>query len=147
MERNNSLHIGLFLLRLGIGIMFIYHGFGKMFPADGDYIARWEWIGSRMNLVGITFWPIFWGFMAALAEFGGGILLILGLFTRVSSVFLAFTMLIAMLHHLKAGDGLAGASHALELMIVFIALAIAGAGKLSFDNWWFNSRNKNQEEG
>ena len=147
MERNKYLHLGLLTLRLGIGIMFIYHGFGKMFPSDGDYFARWEWIGSRMNLVGITFWPIFWGFMAALAEFGGGILLILGLFTRVNASFMAFTMFIAMLHHLKAGDGIGGSSHAIELMIVFISLAISGAGKFSFDNWWFNSKNKIEQEG
>ena len=135
-----NVNLGLFILRLGIGIMFMVHGFDKMFPVDGDYIGKWTWLGSRMNLVGVTFAPAFFGFMAAVAEFFGGVFLILGLFTRVWSWLLAFTMFIAMLHHLQAGDGISGASHAIELMVVFVGLAIIGPAKLSLDYLFFKKK-------
>lgn len=124
---NKFTNLGLFILRLGVGASFvIYHGWGKM--VDGP--DRWERLGNNMSNLGIDFLPVFWGFMAAFAEFGGGILLILGLFTRPAALLMAFTMLVAMLKHMAEYEGF---THSLELMVVFIALAFLGAGKWSLD--------------
>ena len=60
-------------------------------------------------------------------------LLIIGLWSRPASWLLAFTMLIAMIMHLSKGDGLSGASHASELMAIYIAFAIMGPGRFSVD--------------
>ena len=51
-----------------------------------------------------------------------------------------FTMIIATVMHLNIGDGIMGASHAIEAAIVFLAFIIAGGGKYSLDNLlagWF----------
>lgn len=120
-------HLGFLLIRVGVGISFIvFHGYKKIMGGP----EKWERLGRNMQEIGIDFLPTFWGFMAAFAEFGGAALLILGLFTRPAAAMLAFTMLIAVLKHASAGEGY---SHALEVGVVFLALAIAGAGKYSLD--------------
>ena len=82
-----------------------------------------------MGKLGIHFLPVFWGFMAALAEGLGGLLLVLGIGTRITACLLAFTMTVAAVHHLTNGDPLSTASHAIEAGIVFLALAFLGSGK------------------
>ncbi|MFC3561226.1 DoxX family protein [Pedobacter jamesrossensis] len=120
---------GLLLLRIGIGVMFIIHGFPKL--AGG--IKGWEGLGGSMKVIGIDFFPVFWGFMAAITETFGGFLLIVGLFYRPACILLVFTMIIAAMVHFAKGDGLSGASHAIELGIVFFALIFIGPGKYSVD--------------
>lgn len=124
---NKFNNFGLFILRVGIGAIFvIYHGWDKIM--DGP--DRWEKLGHNMSNLGINFLPTFWGFMAAFAEFGGGILLILGLFTRPAAFLMAFTMLVAVLKSMAAHNSF---THPLEMLAVFTALIFLGAGKWSLD--------------
>ncbi|RDC56673.1 DoxX family protein [Pedobacter chinensis] len=116
---------GLLILRIGLGVMFIIHGFPKI--AGGP--EGWAKIGGSMKVVGIDFLPTFWGFMAAATETFGGFLLIVGLFFRPACILLVITMIIASLVHFGKGDGLQGASHAIELAIVFFSLIFIGPGK------------------
>ena len=126
---------GLLFMRLGLGIMFLIHGFPKI--SGGPEV--WSKIGGAMGNLGITFAPTFWGFMAAFSEFGGGFLLICGLFTRPASFLLASTMLVATVMHYSMGDSFAyKTSRPLELMIVFIGLFLLGAGKFSLDSFLFD---------
>ena len=120
---------GLLILRVGLGIMMMTHGFPKL--AGGP--QGWEGLGGSMKVVGVDFLPVFWGFMAAVAEGVGGLLLVLGLFFRPANAMLVFTMIIAALVHFGKGDGLSGASHAIELGFVFLALVFIGPGKYSID--------------
>ena len=119
----------LLFLRISLGGFFIYaHGWPKL--AGG--LARWKVIGAAMKHVGITFWPGFWGFMAAFSESIGVAFLILGLFFRPSVLLLVITMSVAALSEYRA-HGLGEASHALELALVFTALIFIGPGKYSID--------------
>lgn len=120
---------GLLILRVGLGVMMMTHGLPKIM--DGP--AGWEGLGGSMKVVGINFLPSVWGFLAAISEGLGGFLLILGLFFRPVNMMLVFTMIIAALVHFAKGDGLSGASHAIELGIVFLALIFIGPGKYSVD--------------
>ena len=121
---------GLLFIRLGIGFAFIFvHGWGKI--SGGPEL--WGKIGGSMANLGITFAPVFWGFMASLAEFGGGILLVLGLFTRSTSAFMAFTMFVAFMQHTSKLDPWNRAIYPMEMFAVFMALIFLGAGKFSID--------------
>jgi putative oxidoreductase len=121
--------VGLVILRVGVGAMFVTHGYPKLINgADG-----WEQLGRHMSLIGIDFFPTFWGLMAGLTEAGGGLLLMLGLWTRAVCLPLAFTMAIAALYHLDNGDGLGKASHAIEAGFVFVGLLFIGPGRYSID--------------
>jgi len=120
---------GLLLLRFGIGLMFIIHGFPKL--AGGP--NGWTSLGGSMKVIGVDFLPVFWGFMAAVTETFGGFLLIVGLFYRPALILLVFTMVIATMVHLSKGDGLKGASQAIEMGILFFSLIFIGPGKYSVD--------------
>lgn len=120
---------GLLLLRVGLGVMFLTHGGPKLMGGP----SMWAMVGGALGNFGIHFAPTFWGLLAALSEFGGGLLLIAGLFTRFASASMLFTMIVATTLHFSKGDGLSGASHAIELGIVFASLIFIGAGRFSRD--------------
>jgi putative oxidoreductase len=126
---NKYRDIGLLILRIGIGVMFLSHGAPKMFGGP----QYWKNLGMTMSIFGIHFLPAFWGFMSAFAEFFGGILIILGLFFRPACMLLTINMIVATSMHLNRGDGLGGASHAIEDGIVFLSLILIGPGKYSLD--------------
>jgi len=121
--------VGLLVLRVGIGLMFLHHGWPKI----SGGAAKWSQLGGAVANLGITFAPTFWGLMAALSEFGGGLCLIAGFKTRIAALFMASTMAVATTMHLSRGDGLSVASHAIEAGIVFLSLVLIGAGKFSLD--------------
>jgi len=121
---------GLLILRIGMGVMFILHGWPKIQGGP----ALWEKVGMATGNFGISFAPVVFGFLAALSEFGGGICLVLGLYTRVAAFFMFITMVVAATMHLKSGDGLQKASHAIEVASVFFGLIFIGAGKYSIDH-------------
>lgn len=123
------LAFGLLLLRLGLGLSFMAHGGAKL--AGGT--EGWEGLGGAMAHWGITFAPVFWGFAGAMAEFGGGLLVALGLFFRPVCLLLVFTMATATLVHLKNGDSYSTLSHALEMGLVFGSLFFTGPGAFSLD--------------
>jgi putative oxidoreductase len=120
---------GLLILRLGIGAMMMVHGLPKIMGG----LEGWTGLGGSMKVVGVDFLPTFWGFMAAVTEGLGGFLLILGLFFRPVNMLLVINMIVAALVHFNKGDGINGASHAIELAIVFFALIFIGPGKYSID--------------
>lgn len=125
--------LGLLLMRGGLGIMFIFHGYPKMFGGPDT----WEQLGAAMGNFGIHFAPAFWGFMAGFAEFFGGIFLILGLLFSPSLILLIITMAVASVYHIASGEGLMGAAHPIELGIIFIGLLFTGPGKFSLDSLLF----------
>ena len=120
---------GLLLLRLGLGVLFLYYGWPKL--AGGP--ERWLGLGRAMGALGVTALPTLWGLLAALSEFGGGLCLVLGLFFRPACLLMATTLAVAVNWHFARGEGLAGASHALEVGIVFLTLALIGPGRYSLD--------------
>ena len=122
--------LGLLILRIGIGIMEAWvHGWPKLVGGP----ERWKKLGAAVELVGIHFLPTFWGFCAMAAEFGGGILLVLGLFTRPAAAFILVTMCVASGRHLSRGEGISEASHAIELGVVMGSLLFLGPGRYSLD--------------
>ena len=120
---------GLLILRVGLGAMMMVHGLPKIMGGP----TGWEGLGGSMKVVGIDFLPTVWGFLAAISEGLGGFLLVLGLFFRPVNMMLVFTMIVAALVHFGKGEGIMGASHAIELGIVFLALIFIGPGKYSVD--------------
>jgi putative oxidoreductase len=120
--------MGLLIIRLGLGVSFVVHGSAKMFHPE-----IWPQLGGAMVNWGVTFAPTFWGFMAAFAEFGGGILFVLGFMFRPAATMMAFTMAVALSMHLANGDDFGKYSHALEVGVVFLGLIFVGPGRLSLD--------------
>jgi putative oxidoreductase len=118
--------LGLLGLRLGIGLIFLVTGYDKLF-ADP---AKWLVWFSQHNF------PSYFSYIAGSLEFFGGILLILGLLTRLIGLLLTIQMAIALA---KVSLPPAGFYHAeayalpLLLCVSCFALATVGAGILSVD--------------
>jgi putative oxidoreductase len=117
---------GLTLLRIFAGAsLCLAHGLGKLPPSEG-LIEGTAKIGFPL--------PIVFAWAAALAEFLGGAFLALGLFTRVSSFFIAFTMLVAVVGVHRADPF---QKQELAFLYFFIALAfmLKGSGDWSIDRF------------
>ena len=121
--------IGLLILRVGIGIMFMGHGIPKVLAGP----ETWARLGGALSAFGINFAPTIAGFMASISESGGGLLLALGLFTRPACFFLMSTMIVATSMHMSKGDSFVPYSHALEAAILFFSLIFIGPGRFSLD--------------
>jgi putative oxidoreductase len=122
--------VGLLLLRIGIGAAFVAHGWPKLQGGPG----AWEGVGGMLNMPA----PVVFGFIAAVAEFFGGILFALGLLFRPAAILLTLQMLAAMYWHLAFATGPAadygtGWSHPLKMAIIFFAFILIGPGKYSID--------------
>lgn len=124
----NYRNFGLLIIRLGLGIMFIYHGFPKL--VGGPH--KWAEIGKAIQVIGIHSWPVVWGFLAAVVEAIGGVLLIIGWSFRLVCLLLVINLVVAALVTYNSG-GISDASHAIEDAVVFAGLLFVGPGKYSAD--------------
>jgi len=111
-------------IRSAIGIIFIVHGSGKLNPGFGGFLTGQLGFPLEMQI------PI------ALAEMIPGILLIVGIFTRISASMLAIVMLGAILYVKKAtsltGEG--GVEFELILLAGSLVVITAGPGRASLSH-------------
>ena len=125
------------LLRVAAGLMFLPHGYSKVFGSGAAAFA------ADMPSYGI---PVFLGYVAAYAEFFGSIALIAGLLTRIDAFLLACTMFVAAfvvqlpdaLHEAQPGTvklfaALRGIELPLAMFAITAALVILGPGRFSLD--------------
>lgn len=120
------------ILRLGVGVTFIMHGYPKLFPAGPAGFA-----GLLRNLAFPA--PEFLAWIVAIVEFFGGIALILGVFVRYVGVLMAIEMLVTSVW-VKIRRGVPfisprGTGWELDFLLFVGALALVflGAGALSID--------------
>lgn len=119
-------------LRLALGVIFSAHGAGKVlgsfggpglakftsFPPPFPFMRpAWLWMGA-----------------AAFSELVGGVLIFLGLLTRVGAFVIACTMLTALIGvHWPAFFAPQGIEFPLALFAVCLALLVSGGGMASVD--------------
>jgi putative oxidoreductase len=124
----------LLIARLFIGICFVMHGLGKLgLVGSGSMSGFVAWLKSE----GVPFAEV-QARMAMLAELVGGILIVLGLFTRVGLVFTGGTVFVAALIGHKGGGYLVtnsppGNEYALNLAAICLVLFLLGPGTFSLD--------------
>lgn len=125
---------GLLLLRVTVGLTMSAHGAQKLFGwFNGPGID-----GTTRGLEALGFHPgRRHATMAGLAEFGGGLILVLGFVTPLGAAVVASVMLVAAFatHHAKQGFFLAGGGYEYNLLLGAAALSVAftGPGAISVD--------------
>jgi putative oxidoreductase len=120
---------GLAVLRAAVGLVFMLHGWQKLFEMGLPGVAGF--FGQR----GIPA-PLMAATLVSLLEFAGGAALLLGLFTRWLAIPLALDALAAMLLvHLPNGFFVQNGGVELVLLLLAgsIALALAGPGAFALD--------------
>lgn len=127
-------NLALLLLRLCLGIVFISHGLQKAFGLLGGPGID----GFSKFLVTLGFsHAVLFAYLVAYLELLGGVFIFLGLFTRSFSLFLLILMIVATLKvHLAKGFFITagGFEYNFVLICCFLALLVAGAGKISVDS-------------
>ena len=119
-------------VRLALGPIFIAHGAQIVFGAWGG--PGWEKFMAMDTPFAFMRPTWLWLAMAALSQLVGGVLVLLGLLTRVGAFFLAMTMLVAMVGvHWGSFFMPRGIEYTLALLGMSLALLIAGGGRFSVD--------------
>jgi putative oxidoreductase len=131
----NSLQpVGLLALRLALGLIFFTHGYPKLARSGAGMQEFFVQHGL----------PGYFVYMAGVLEVFGGLLLVLGLFTRGAALLLAIEMGVAIWKVHSTGGYLAVHNYEFPLAILAgsFALATVGAGRLSLDQPLFESKGK-----
>lgn len=122
---------GILVLRLGIGIMFVAHGLQMVFGLFGGPGVK----GFSGMLSSLGFFPaIFWAYVASYTVLVGGLLLILGVQTRLAATLLLIFILTAAIKvHLSKGFFLSngGFEYTFVIAAACLALILLGPGKFS----------------
>ncbi len=124
--------VGLLLLRLAVGAVFIAHGYNHIF-GGGKIAGTGRWFDSLGMRPGILH-----AWTASLTELGAGALLVLGLLTPLAGAGVVGVMLVAWItNHRKNGFFIfrpgEGYEYVMTLTFCGLLFAAAGGGKYSVD--------------
>lgn len=119
-----NIDLGLLVLRVGISVLLLTHGFPKLM----------KFVNGNMALVGdpIGVGDFISSILVLLGEVVAPVLVLIGLKSRWAAVVAAATMAVAaFIAH--SGDPLAQKEKALLFLAGFLAIALMGAGRFSVD--------------
>jgi putative oxidoreductase len=116
------------IIRVMLGVWLIPHGFAKLFLDDA--------VPASQNFIHFGWaYPLAWAYFIGLLEFAGGILLAIGLATRVIALMFAFEMVViafAVLYPTWSW-GKRGMEYVLMMAILALMFFFKGAGRYSVD--------------
>lgn len=128
----NNVNVALLILRVVIGALMLTHGWGKMemlFSGEPIQFADPMGVGATASLA-----------LTVFSEVICSILLIIGLGTRFAAIPLLIIMLVAaFVVHIN--DGFGKQEFALLYAVIYLTIALIGAGKYSLD--YLITKNKN----
>lgn len=116
----------LLVLRIAIGVVFLYHGSGMLFGAFGG--------PGIQGFAAVAHLPVPVAALVGLAEFCGGLATLTGVLTRLGSLGIIAVMLgaIFMVHWKNGFDaGKGGFEYAFTQLLIATTLLITGAGPYS----------------
>lgn len=131
------INIGLLIIRVVIGVIFMGHGAQKLFGWFGGYGIKGT--GGWFESIGIKPGTAM-ALLAGLTELIGGILFTLGLLTPLAGIMIAGTMIMA-IAKVHAPNGLwsteNGYEYNLTVIAVVLGVALIGPGQYALDAFLF----------
>ena len=124
----------LLLLRCGLGLVFIYHGYPKLFGNTERFVEAFQTLGL----------PKYFVYLAGAIEVFGGLAITFGLLTPIVGIILLLEMAVAMWKY-NFNEGIyAVREYELPLILGLASLSLAatGAGALSLDHLIFGRTDK-----
>jgi len=128
----------LLLLRCGLGLVFIYHGYPKLFGNTERFVEAFQTLGL----------PKYFVYLAGAIEVFGGLAITFGLLTPIVGIILLLEMAVAMWKY-NFNEGIyAVREYELPLILGLASLSLAatGAGALSLDHLIFGRTDKPRPE-
>ena len=121
--------LGALVMRLVLGVIMVRYGYTKIIPSGALY--TFSHTVAHMRL------PVWLGYVAAFTEFFGGMLLIVGLLTRVAALMTAVDMAVAIVKVHLHGGLMGPNSFALPLALFAISLMLVftGCGWIGLDDF------------
>jgi putative oxidoreductase len=115
------------LLRLFVGLVFVPHGYAKLFTNTAFFLKFFGGLGLNP--------PVFFTYFIGGLEFFGGIAVALGLLTRPLAFMLFVDMAVAaiMVHLPHGWSGPGGAEYVVTLTVISLVVAMRGSGRFSVD--------------
>ena len=126
-----ALDVAAAIGRIVVGAYFIKHGHDFFNAAEMGKFA--DFLSKDLHFP----MPLLMAYLRTGAELFGGIMLVLGLFTRIGAFFIAFTMLVAAFTAGK-GDIMGEAEMTVVYAAFCLVILLIGSGKYSLDNYLFN---------
>jgi putative oxidoreductase len=123
---------GILIIRFGLGLVFLYHGYPKMTGRWGEVKGSRESLTKSIGRLGLPF-PYYLAMLVGVIEYFGGALLILGLSTRWVAMALVVVMLVATGRNLVEKGFLGSADFPFSLLITLLGLIFLGGGSISLD--------------
>ena len=126
---NSFQFLGLLILRVAFGVIFFTHGYPKLAHANPAMQAMFVQHGLPAQFV----------YVAGVLETFGGLLLLVGLFTRAAALLLAIEMCVAItkVHMVHGIMAVHDYEFPLVLTAACFALVTVGAGAASLDHLLF----------
>jgi putative oxidoreductase len=125
-ETVRELNFELLIMRVACSLPFIYHGAAILFGAFGG--------PGPHNFAAFMKAPVIVGYLVGLAQFAGGIAILLGALLRVGAVCVIIVMCgaVLMVHYPHGYDiSHGGMEYALTELLLSLGLLFAGPGKFS----------------
>ena len=125
---------GPLMLRIGLGVVYLVHGAGKLFEV-GPAAFPVDAFAGVLGGLGVPL-PVIFAWIVALVETLGGLALLLGVLTRYAAALIAIDALVAtLIFHLPNGFVVANNGFEFTLVNFFAAVALVflGAGALSLE--------------
>jgi putative oxidoreductase len=123
----------LLLIRIWLGYRLISASYSSVIdiissPSEREFFRKW--FGDELHFP----MPVVMAFLAKGTELAGGILILIGLFTRISASLVAFTMFVATITANLGSNWIIDGGFTVSYMIFSIILIVQGAGNFSIDN-------------
>lgn len=129
-----STSLGILLIRLVLGAVFIYYGGQHLFGLFGG--RGLHQFALQIKTDGFPILPpTVWAAISGGTEFFGGILLVAGLFSRVVAIPIIIDQIFAL--WVMRREGFGGVDFNLALIAMLALVMLAGAGMMSLDAMMF----------
>jgi len=125
-------------IALGAGLSKVFHKIDETGPKEWSNLAFGapEWFVKQVESIGFTFLsPGLWAYLAIYGEFIGGLLIAVGLFTRISALQMTFQFFVVSFIWYESPVPFTMYYQQL-IFWSFALIAAVGGGQFSLDNWF-----------